>query len=138
MRSKDNKDKFMLSEMVKELYAEWEIPIPPQDVPGIYTVRLEEGVFFTISSFGSGGVALNSAIADLTPKAGEDFFAHLLYANLFGQGTKGAVLGLNDSGNLLTLSHVIDYDVNFKEFRDIIEDFINTMDFWREESKKYL
>jgi hypothetical protein len=128
----------MLSEMVKELYAEWETPVPPQDVPGIYTVRLEEGVSFTISSYANNGIVLNTAVAEVSPKAGEEFFAHLLYANLFGQGTKGATIGLNESGNLLTLSHLIEYDVNFKEFRDFVEDFINTMDFWRNESKKYL
>lgn len=123
--------------MVKELYAEWESPVPPQDVPGIYTVRLDEGVSFSISNFGNGGIALNAGVAEINPRAGEDLFAHILYANLFGQGTKGSLLGLNESGNLLTLSCIIDYDVNFKEFRDIVEDFINTIDFWREESKKF-
>lgn len=127
----------MLSEMVKELYAEWESEVPPQDVPGIYTVRLDEGVLFTISNFGNEGIVLNAQVAEVNPRAGEEFFSHLLLANLFGQGTKGALLGLNESGNLLTLSYTIDYDVNFKEFRDVVEDFINTIDFWREESKKY-
>lgn len=128
----------MLNEMVKELYAEWETPVPPQEVPGIYTISLDEGVFFTISNFGNGGIVFNAPITEVSPRAGEEFFTQALLANLFGQGTKGALLGLNESGNLLTLSCIIDYDVNFKEFRDIVEDFINTIDFWREESKKYL
>lgn len=128
----------MLNEMVKELYAEWESQVPPQDVPGIYTITLDEGVSFTISNFSNGGIVLTAPIAEVSSRAGEEFFSHVLYANLLGQGTKGSLLSLNESGNLLTLSCIIDYDVNFKEFRDFVEDFINTIDYWREESKKYL
>lgn len=130
----------MLSALIQELSTEWELENPlPQEIPGVYTIPLEEGVSFTVSNANvpQGGLVLLSSIATVQKGKEEALFTHALNANLFGQGTKNALLGLNDGGNILTLSRLIDYDVNFQEFRDIIEDFINTIDFWREEVLKY-
>lgn len=127
-----------LASLMEELMKEWELTAPlPQDMPGVYTVPLEEGLNFTISGLPQGGVALNCNIAPIGRGQEEALYTAALQGNLFGQGTKGALLGLNDSGSLLTLSRQIEYDVNFKEFRDIVEDFINTIDVWREEATKY-
>lgn len=125
----------MLSNLMQELAAEWELTEPlPQEVPGVYSVPLEEGLNFTVSSLPQGGMMLFCNVAPVTKGAEEALYTQALLANLFGQGTKGALLGLNDSGSLLTLSYTIDYDVSFKEFRDIVEDYINTIDFWHEEA----
>ena len=78
-----------------------------------------------------------SSVAAVPKGQQELLFTQALLANLCGQGTKGSLLGLNESGTVLTLSHTIDYDINYKEFRDLVEDFISTIDFWREESLKY-
>lgn len=127
----------MLNTLIKELEKEWELETPlPQDMPGVYSIPLEDGLSLSISSIGQGAIFLNSTVA-LIPKGREEhLYTQALLANLMGQGTKGALLGLNDTGTLLTLSRTIDYDVSFKEFRDIVEDFINTIDFWREEAPK--
>lgn len=130
----------MLSALIQELGKEWELEQPiPHEVPGVYTIPLDEGVSLTVTSANlpQGGIVLSCSIAEVRKGKEESLFTHALLANLFGQGTKQAVLGLNNSGNILTLSRFIDYDVNFQEFRDIMEDFINTIDFWREEVLKY-
>jgi hypothetical protein len=36
----------------------------------------------------------------------------------------------------LTLSHVIPYDMNYKSFKELIEDFANYLDYWRGELKR--
>ena len=48
-------------------------------------------------------------------------------AILFGQGTKGAVLGLSEDGSQLTLTQDIDYNAEYKEFRDTLEDFASIL-----------
>jgi hypothetical protein len=58
-------------------------------------------------------------------------------ANLFGRGTRGAAIGLNEEGKLLTLSLELDYNNSFKEFKENLEDFISVIDFWRTEASKH-
>lgn len=131
----------MLNSLMSELAKEWELEKPiPEEIPGTYKIPLDEGVFVTVtSSSGEGhksGIAISSSIATVPKEGEENILSKALLANLFGQGTKQAVLGLNDNGDILTLSRFIDYDVNFQEFNNIMEDFINTIDFWREEVLK--
>lgn len=122
---------------MQELSKEWELDKPlPQETPGVYKIPLDEGVSFSITSLIDGnktGLVLTSNLAAIPKGEEERLYTHALLGNLFGQGTKQSLLGLNESGSLLTLSRYIDYDISFQEFREIIEDFINTMDFWREE-----
>lgn len=128
----------MLPSLIQELSKEWELENElKQENPGVYIVPLEENLNFTISSLPQGGIYFNCAIAAIPKGSEEALYTRALLGNLFGQGTKGAVLGLNESGTVLTLSRLIDYDIKFKEFRDLIEDFINSIDFWRSETLNY-
>jgi hypothetical protein len=128
----------MLSSMMQELSKEWELTNPiPEESPGSYKIPLEDGLSINVSTVQNNELLLTSGIATVPKGKEEMLFEYALLANLFGQGTKESLLGLNDSGNILTLSRFIDYDVNFQEFRNIMEDFINTIDFWREEVLKY-
>lgn len=131
----------MLSSLMQELAKEWELEQGlPEETPGVYKIPLDEGVSLTLTKAGGThgeNLTLTSTIASIPKGKEEILFEQALLGNLFGQGTKHAVLGLNDSGNLLTLSQCIDYDITFQDFRNIIEDFINTMDFWRQEVLKY-
>lgn len=64
------------------------------------------------------------------------FLLKAMEANLFGLGTRGAVIGLNEEAKLLTLSLELDYNSSFKDFKETLEDFISVMDFWRKEALK--
>jgi hypothetical protein len=55
-------------------------------------------------------------------------------ANLLGKETNGNVLGLNEEGDILILTRDVDYDVDYKSFNYILEDFFNQVDFWRQET----
>lgn len=127
-----------LKELIKGLEKEWDLDTPlPVEVPGVYTIPLDAGLSFTIASLPEGGFRLSSILAPAPQINLETAYQALLLGNLFGQGTKGAILGLNDAGTLLTLSREIEYDVNLNDFNNIVEDFINSMDFWREEMMQY-
>lgn len=54
-------------------------------------------------------------------------------ANLFGQGTLGAALGLEPEQNLLTLSLELPYDMDYRHFKESVEDFTNIVDYWKVE-----
>lgn len=123
--------------LLQEFKKDMELPQPFQmEGPGVYLIPLDEGLFVKVIDLGN-GFTLFSYVVDVPHEKEEEFFKEALLANLFGQGTKGGVLGLSDDARLLTLTQTIDYDIHYKEFRDIIEDFINAVDFWREEALNY-
>lgn len=101
--------------------------------PGAYVFPLEEGLSITMTDLPN-GFLLKAHVAPY-PKVKEELFAtQVMLANLFGQGTKGAILGLSLDGTFLTLTLIVDYPVEYKEFKESLEDFINVIDFWRDEA----
>jgi len=54
-------------------------------------------------------------------------------ANFLGQGTGGAVIGLDAEEKFLTLSLALPYDMNYRSFKGAVEDFANYVDYWRED-----
>lgn len=102
-------------------------------IPGTYTLPLEDGLSIHMTDIPDGFI-LRCNVGPY-PKVKEELFTtQAMLGNLFGQGTRGAVLGLNLEGTIVTLTHIVDYPVEYKDFKEILEDFINTMDFWREEA----
>lgn len=103
------------------------------EVPGTYAFPLDEGLIINLSEIPN-GFMLKCHVAPF-PKVKEELFAtNTLLANLLGQGTRGAVLGLTLDTNVLTLTRTVDYSVNYKDFKEILEDFINSVDFWHDEA----
>ncbi len=68
----------------------------------------------------------------------EDFFLLLMRANFLGQGTGGSVLGMDKEEKYLTLSSIIPYDVDAKRFKELVEDFVNFVDYWRDELARHV
>lgn len=116
-----------LQKLAKELELEGSFST---QVPGVFQFPIEENLAITLNAR-SPGFSLSCTLGPI-PREGEtEFFTRLLLGNLFGQGTRGSVLGLNEEGNQLTLTQDVDYNAEYKEFRDVLEDFINSVDFWR-------
>ncbi len=127
----------MLEPFIQKLTQEMELEGSlATQVAGVFALPLEENVAVTIIDRPP-GFALSCSLCQPPTKNEEAYLTRLMLGNLFGQGTKGAILGLNSDGNLLTLSQTIDYTINYKEFKDILEDFVNSVDFWRDEMQKY-
>jgi hypothetical protein len=101
--------------------------------PGIYSIPLDENLSVTASEIAS-GIQFKCALAPMPQAREEIFTTHAMTGNLFGQGTRGSIIGLTLDGKTLTLTRVIDYNIDYKEFKELLEDFINTVDFWRSEA----
>ena len=54
---------------------------------------------------------LKGVIGQCPQQNAEPFLYKIMEENLFGIGTRGAVIGLKEEGNLLTLSHELDYNI---------------------------
>lgn len=83
------------------------------------------------------GILLKSIIGSCPQKNAEAFLLKTMEANLFGMGTRGAVIGLNEEEKLLTLSMEVDYNSSFKDFKEKLEDFTSVLDFWRTQAMKH-
>lgn len=79
------------------------------------------------------GVLLTTSICSCPKAKREELLILLMRANLFGQGTLGATLGLDPDQDLLLLSWAMPYDMQYQQFRDSVEDFANVVDYWRDE-----
>lgn len=127
----------MLEQLIQELARDLELDeIPFMEKEG-YFLPLEEDVSVSIKALPPGpiqGFILSSTLAPCPKVNREAFFTQTLLANLFGQGTHHAVLGVSEDGNSLVLTRVIDYEIEYKDFKNAVEDFINMVDYWRAEA----
>jgi len=83
------------------------------------------------------GCYLASNIGPLPEKKKEDFFMLLMKANFLGQGTGGATFGLKEDESFLTLSLSLPYEMNYKAFKDSLEEFVNFVDYWKKEIVRF-
>jgi hypothetical protein len=91
----------------------------------IEAVELEKGYLF------------KSVIGNCPEQNLDAYLLKTMEANLFGIGTRGAVIGLNEDGKVLTLSLEVNYNSSYKDFKECLEDFISVLDFWRNEALKH-
>lgn len=125
----------MLEKFIPKLVQEMELGDTTlgAGVPGSYALPLDEGLSITMTDIPEGFI-LKSNVVNLPAAKQENFVTQAMLANLFGQGTRGGILGLSPDGSVLTLTHVVDYPVDYNDFHAILEDFINMVDFWRDET----
>lgn len=84
------------------------------------------------------GVAIWTKVGEMPQMRKEEFFSHVMHGNLLGQGTGGATLGMTQDEKFLTLSWIIDYEINQADFKDKIEDIANFTHFWRGELARFI
>jgi Tir chaperone protein (CesT) family len=63
----------------------------------------------------------------------ESLWELLLLANLFGQGTGGAVLSLDSSGTKVRLHQAFPFELPYVQFKEQLEQFVNYAEFWEKE-----
>lgn len=125
-----------LGQLMQNFSRELEIdpPFAPSD-GGAYVVPLDTTTSFTIRELNP-GIEFHCVLAPCPKKNLEQLYTKLLAGNFFGHATGDAALGLSDDGNALTLSRVLEYNVDYELFKEVLDDFINAVDFWQQEAKE--
>lgn len=125
----------MIEQLMKKLCKDLEVEEAnlATEVPGCYSIPIDQGVALMISQV-SEGIQLQCTVAPFPASRSESFATEAMLANLFGQGTQGATLGLSPDSKMLILTRLVDNGIAYKEFHEIFDDFINTVDFWRDEA----
>jgi hypothetical protein len=125
----------MLRDYLVQLCKELDInPVPKMNEEKFYLFKLgKESI--QIKDLDP-GVALHAKICPSPDKKKEELFTHLMRANLLGQGTGGARIGIDTQEKFLTLSLGLPYEMNYQSFKETVEDFANYLIFWRDEVTK--
>lgn len=127
----------MLQEYLDRLTGELKLgPIQPNEKK-VFRLSLsaERGVDLQLVD---GKVVLFTAVVACPTVRQELLFSLLMQANLFGQGTGGAAIGLDAGEKFITLSQAIPDETDYKHFREVLEDFVNYADYWKEEVIKFV
>lgn len=99
--------------------------------PDLYSMTMDQDLKITIQKAVDGCIIMKCLIAPFPTAQQESFATEAMRANLFGLGTHQAILGITADKESLTLTRIIDYPIEYKDFKESLEDFINVMDFWR-------
>lgn len=130
----------MLETLVNQLSSNYQFPIEFFKEPSRhYILKIDQDTALTFRELEK-GFLIQSAV-DLAPKENaEELFLLLLKANFLGQGTKGSYLALNESGETLLFLHEQTNQLNYPQFKEKIEEFVNYLNYWKlrvkEEIKK--
>ena len=104
-----------------------------KEAPGTFYFPVDDNLDITIIQLNP-GVLFECEIDKMPEKNRLLFYTKLLSANLFGQGTYGAEVGISPDGRKMIIQYQIDYPLNYKEFEEKLEDFLNVAAYWRDEA----
>jgi hypothetical protein len=100
---------------------------------GPYSLPINDEIVVYVKEL-SPGIVFKSVICPLFGASDrEALFSYLMKANYIGQGTGGAIIAIDPEEKLLTLSLVLSYEVNYRIFKERLEEFINYLDYWKSE-----
>lgn len=123
----------MLYENVVKLFKELSVPgveALPRELPAVSFDVEETHVTLTDKP---PGMSLSANLGLLEPENPAEAYSKILMGNFLGLATKRAALGLDETGKNLLLSASVPTVRSYREFRDIVEDFVNTVVFWKKE-----
>ena len=121
----------MIEDFVQQILIELNLEIDPYDPEeDCYKIPLDDEMLIEIHRFEQEGFSLKSSLCSLPQGSSEETLMDIMAGNLFGQGTGDALLSLDPTGKTLTLSLQVPYEIEYDEFKERLEDFANTMDFW--------
>lgn len=103
-----------------------------------YSLSLEPNLDISLSETPESGIRLYAVVSQVPQKKTENFLLHAMSANLFGLETGNSTLGLDKEGKNLVLINFIPRQLNYREFRDELEDFVNYADVWGQETSEFI
>jgi len=126
----------MLKEFIDQVCQELDISPPKRNEEKAFAFSLNKEIQVLLKDLDP-GVAMQAKICPCPPKKREDLFIYLMRANLLGQGTGGSRIGLGSDEKFLTLSLGLPYEMNYRAFKENLEDFVNYLIFWQTEVAKF-
>jgi hypothetical protein len=126
----------MIRTFLEKLSEELSIAPPKTHEKTAFSFTLNENIVVYLRDL-EPGVSMQAPLTPCPTEKKEELFAYLMRANVLGQGTNGARIGLDAEEKTLTLLLGLPYEMNYQLFRETFEDFVNHLVFWRNEIEKF-
>lgn len=126
----------MTAEHIKKLSESLNIEMPVKGKDKSYLIKIKDDLEIKIWDLDS-GFYFHAVLGDCPQEKKEELFTYLMRANLLGQGTAKSRIGMDKEEKFLTLSHHINYEVTYTEFKETFEDFANYTLYWIKEIEKH-
>lgn len=124
----------MLDRFLKDLQIEMELDDPfPSNVPGVWSIPLGDDLEVTISKLEDQGFELRSTLGILPQHKRDTFVELMMVSNFMGQGTEGGALALEENEKNVVLVRSVEEDIDYQQFKEILEDFLNAVEAWHDE-----
>ena len=127
----------MLQEFVEKMCADLDLsPVPQISREKTLSLVLNPEIEVHLRELES-GVSMQAKIAICPEKRREELFMFLMRANFLGQGTAGSRIGMDPQEKFLTLSLGLPYEVDYRAFKEHLEEFVNYLVYWRDQIGKF-
>ena len=115
----------MVQEFLEKFCAEFSISsVPKLNAQKSFLLHFAKDIDISLADL-QPGVGFRSNLIPSPLKKREELFLYLMRANLLGQGTGGARIGMDEAEKSLTLSLGIPYEINYRVFKENLEEFVN-------------
>lgn len=125
-----------IEQLITQLAGDLHLPPPKsQDEFEYFLLEISEKIRIFIKPM-EAGFFITAPITSIPKQKEEDTLLYVANANFLRQGTGGYLIGIDNEEKFLTLCHTIPYEMNYKNFKELIEDFANYLVYWKEEMQK--
>lgn len=124
--------KDFIRQFSKDIRAETPLEASP---PGVYEYLIADDLAILITEVQPYGFRLSSVLGPYPKEKEETFLLSMMEGNLFGKETLGATLGLDREARQITLSRIIERRIDYREFKETMEDFYHIVNFWRDQAE---
>ena len=128
-----------IEQLINNLTSKLKIPIVyRKDENGIHHLKIGVSPEIAIRKLDI-GIFLSAPIFPIPKEENKEaLFIYLMKANLMGQGTGGATIGIDSSETFFTLTLTLPFEVDDTLFYERLEDYVNFIDYWKEEIPSFL
>ena len=124
--------------MIEKLFKDLNLELPEKAEDKSYLLSINEDVEIKIIDLDGGFYFHTNLLYLKEEEKKEDLFMYIMKANLLGQGTGKATIGMDKDEKFLTLSYDIPYEVKYMEFKEKLEDFVNYALYWKSEIQRFI
>jgi hypothetical protein len=122
----------MLEHLITEFTEKLHLPLNlEKNTEGYYAVSLNDTTELLFKDL-KPGLTCKSVLGALPIEGSlEDLYILLMKANFLGQGTKQGAIAIDDNIKTLIFTLSIPEELNYRLFKEVIEDFVNYLDYWK-------